>query len=251
MGKRGTEVAREAASLILLDDDFGSIVTTIRLGRRIYDNIRKAIGFILAVHVPIAGLALMPLVFGLPILFGPMHIAFLEMVIDPVCSLVFEAESEEETIMQRPPRPLDAPLISKQLIAWSLFQGVLAFFVVTTVFLVALKVGWTDDKVRALAFVALIMAIVALILVNRSLGASVLKAFKRVNSALIYVLMAVALMLFVTLYLPFVRSLFHFGILPFKDLVFGVTAGIITLLILEGIKYLLLRMAPNTSGIKE
>ena len=98
-------MAREAASIVLLDDDFGSIVTTVRLGRRIYDNLRKAMSFILAVHVPIAGLALMPLLFGMPILFGPMHIAFLEMVIDPVCSLVFEAETEEKGIMDRPPRP--------------------------------------------------------------------------------------------------------------------------------------------------
>ena len=104
MGGRGTDVAREASSIVLLDDDFGSIVKAVRLGRRIYDNLRKAMGFIFAVHVPIAGLALLPLLFGLPILFGPMHIAFLEMVIDPVCSLVFEAETEEDDVMRRPPR---------------------------------------------------------------------------------------------------------------------------------------------------
>ena len=107
MGGRGTDVAREASSIVLLDDDFGSIVKAVRLGRRIYDNLRKAMGFIFAVHVPIAGLALLPLLFGLPILFGPIHIAFLEMVIDPVCSLVFEAETEEDDVMRRPPRPPD------------------------------------------------------------------------------------------------------------------------------------------------
>ena len=112
MGGRGTDVAREAASIVLLDDDFGSIVTTVRLGRRIYDNLRKAMSFILAVHVPIAGLALMPLLFGMPILFSPVHIAFLEMVIDPVCSLVFEAETEEDGVMKRPPRPPAEPLFS-------------------------------------------------------------------------------------------------------------------------------------------
>jgi Ca2+-transporting ATPase len=99
MGGRGTDVAREAASIVLLDDDFGSIVTTIRLGRRIYDNLRKAMGFIFAVHVPIAGMALLPLMLGLPIFFSPIHIAFLEMVIDPVCSLVFEAETDERDVM--------------------------------------------------------------------------------------------------------------------------------------------------------
>ena len=126
MGGRGTDVAREASSIVLLDDDFGSIVTAIRLGRRIYDNVRKAMGFIFAVHVPIAGLALLPLVFGLPIIFGPVHIAFLEMVIDPVCSLAFEAETDEEDVMRRNPRAPNEPLFSWVLIGWSVLQGGLA-----------------------------------------------------------------------------------------------------------------------------
>jgi Ca2+-transporting ATPase len=116
MGGRGTDVAREASSIVLLDDDFGSIVKSVRLGRQIYDNLRKAMGFIFAVHVPIAGLALLPLLLGLPILLGPVHIAFLEMVIDPVCTLVFEAEAEEDDVMRRPPRAPDQPLFSGPLI---------------------------------------------------------------------------------------------------------------------------------------
>src|SRR6185369_15732398 len=134
MGGRGTDVAREASSIVLLDDDFGSIVTAIRLGRRIYDNVRKAMGFIFAVHVPIAGLALLPLIFGLPIIFSPIHIAFLEMVIDPVCTLVFEAEVEEDDIMRRPPRAPDEPLFSRWLIFWSVLQGLLAFALVAAIF---------------------------------------------------------------------------------------------------------------------
>ena len=119
MGKRGTDVAREASSIVLLDDDFGSIVRTIALGRNIYDNIRKAMAFIFAVHVPIAGLALLPLVTGNPLLFGPIHIALLEMVIDPVCALVFEAERGESDIMRRPPRPPAERLFSLPMIVWS------------------------------------------------------------------------------------------------------------------------------------
>ena len=113
MGKRGTDVAREASAIVLLDDDFRSIVQSVRLGRRIYDNIRKAMGFIFAVHVPIAGLALLPLFFGMPILFGPIHIALLEMVIDPVCALVFEAEGEEADVMARKPRDPAMPMFSR------------------------------------------------------------------------------------------------------------------------------------------
>src|SRR6185437_7237297 len=107
-----------ASALVLLDDDFGSIVTAVRLGRRIYDNLRKAMSFILAVHVPIAGLALLPLVLRLPVLFTPIHIAFLEMIIDPVCTLVFEAEMDEEDLMRRPPRPPSELLFSWSLIFW-------------------------------------------------------------------------------------------------------------------------------------
>src|SRR6185295_17114362 len=131
----------EASSIVLLDDDFGSIVGAIRLGRRIYDNLRKAMGFIFAVHVPIAGLALLPLITGLPIVLGPMHIAFLEMVIDPVCSLVFEAEVEEPNVMRRPPRSPDEPLFSRALIIWSLIQGVLALGLVALIFMTAWQRG--------------------------------------------------------------------------------------------------------------
>ena len=166
MGGRGTDVAREAASIVLLDDDFGSIVTTIRLGRRIYDNLRKAMSFILAVHVPIAGLALMPLLFGMPILFSPMHIAFLEMVIDPVCSLVFEAETEEDGIMKRPPRPTAEPLFSAPTILWSLVQGLLVLCVTGMIFVVSPDYGLATDQVRALTFASLVFCILSLILVD-------------------------------------------------------------------------------------
>jgi len=236
MGGRGTDVAREASSLILLDDDFGSIVTSIRLGRRIYDNLRKAMAFIFAVHVPIAGLALLPLVFGLPILFGPMHIAFLEMVIDPVCSLVFEAESEEDNVMQRPPRAPDEPLFPKELILWSVLQGALSLVIVATIFVVALNLGMAESEVRALAFFSLILTIVAQIFVNRSYSASLLTALKRPNPALVYVLISVDLMLAVTLLWPFARDLFRFGPLHWDDLGLSLAAGIATLLLLELLK---------------
>ena len=181
MGGRGTDVAREASSIVLLDDDFGSIVKAVRLGRRIYDNLRKAIGFIFAVHVPIAGLALLPLLFGLPIVLGPMHIAFLEMVIDPVCSLVFEAEAEEDDVMRRPPRLPDEPLFSRALIGWSVLQGAFAFALVAVIFIVASSRGMPETEVRALAFFSLVLTIVSLIFVNRSFSASLLTALRRPN----------------------------------------------------------------------
>ncbi|HEY4956922.1 MAG TPA: HAD-IC family P-type ATPase, partial [Caldimonas sp.] len=110
MGGRGTDVAREAASLVLLQDDFAAIVRAVRLGRRIFDNLRKSMSYILAVHVPIAGMALLPVLLGWPALLYPMHIAFLELIIDPACSLAFENEPPESDVMQRPPRDAEAPL---------------------------------------------------------------------------------------------------------------------------------------------
>ena len=239
MGGRGTDVAREASSIVLLDDDFGSIVKSVRLGRRIYDNLRKAMGFIFAVHVPIAGLALLPLLFGLPILFGPIHIAFLEMVIDPVCSLVFEAETEEDDVMRRPPRGPHEPLFSGPLIGWSLLQGAFAFVLVAVIFIAAFRRGMPEEEVRALAFFSLILTIVSLIFVNRSFSASLVTAFRRPNPALALVLLAVTTMLSLTLLWPFARDLFRFGPLHWDDLALTLGAGVLLLVFLEGLKLLL------------
>ena len=236
MGGRGTDVAREASSIVLLDDDFGSIVTTVRLGRRIYDNLRKAMSFILAVHVPIAGLALMPLLFGMPILFGPMHIAFLEMVIDPVCSLVFEAETEEEGVMDRPPRPPGEPLFSFPTILWSVVQGAMVLGVTATIFALAPGYGLDTDQVRGLTFASLIFGIVALIFVDRSLSSSLITAIRRPNRALAVVLPIVAVLLAVTLFWEPARDLFGFASLDPKFLAIPPLAGVTVLLVLEGIK---------------
>ena len=254
MGGRGTDVAREASSIVLLDDDFGSIVTAVRLGRRIYDNLRKAMGFIFAVHVPIAGLALLPLVFGMPILFGPMHIAFLEMVIDPVSSLVFEAETEEDDVMRRPPRAASEPLFSAASIGWCLLQGAAAFLVVAVIFVVALQRGMPEAEVRALTFVSLVLTIVSLMFVNRAFSASLVTALRRPNPALVWVLPAVAVLLSLTLLWPWARGLFRFGPLHWDDLAVTLGAGIGVLVLLEVLKPLWRkRMAmgkPRTSPTK-
>jgi Ca2+-transporting ATPase len=236
MGGRGTDVAREASSIVLLNDDFGSVVQAVRLGRRIYDNLRKAMGFIFAVHIPIAGLALLPLVSGLPIIFSPIHIAFLEMVIDPVCTLVFEAESEEDDIMRRPPRVPDEPLFSGRLIRWSALQGVVAFVLVGAIYAMAYRRGMPANEVRALAFFSLVTAIVALIFVNRSFSASIVGALRRSNRALKVVLLGVVGILTLTLAWPVAANLFRFGPLHADDLAVTLGAGLLVLLILESLK---------------
>ena len=236
MGGRGTDVAREASSLVLLDDDFGSIVKAIRLGRRIYDNLRKAMGFIFAVHVPVAGLALLPLVTGLPIIFSPIHIAYLEMIIDPVCSLAFEAETEEENVMRRPPRQPSEPLFSWPLIAWSVLQGALVLVLVGGIFVVASERGMPDDEVRALTFFSLVFAIAGLIFVNRSFSSSLVTALTLPNPAMSGILLVVAVVLASSLLVPFVSHLFRFGPLHLDDLALTIAAGLGVLVMLELLK---------------
>lgn len=233
MGGRGTDVAREASAIVLLDDDFGSIVTAIRLGRRIYDNLRKAMGFIFAVHVPIAGLALLPLILGLPIIFSPIHIAFLEMVIDPVCTLVFEAETEEEDVMRRSPRPPAEPLFSWPLIVWSVMQGALVFVLTGAIFVIASWRGMPADEVRALTFFSLVLSIVSLILVNRSFSTSLITAIRQANGMLAWILAAVGCILALSLLVPTVRGLFNFGPLHWDDLSLTLGAAAVTLVVLE------------------
>ena len=236
MGGRGTDVAREASSIVLLDDDFGSIVSAIRLGRRIYDNLRKAMAFIFAVHVPIAGLALLPLVFGLPLIFSPVQIAFLELIIDPVCSLVFEAEREERDTMKRPPRRADAELFSWALVGWSVLQGALAFALTAAIFVGALRSGLAADEARALTFVSLVVCFVALVLVNRSFSTSFASAFFRPNPALAWIFAVVAAVLATTLLWPPASSLFRFGPLHADDLLVTLGAGLLVLIVLESLK---------------
>ncbi|MEO8307351.1 MAG: cation-translocating P-type ATPase [Pseudomonadota bacterium] len=242
MGKRGTDVAREAAAIVLLEDDFGAIAAAVHLGRRIYDNIRKAIAFIFAVHVPIAGLALLPLALGMPLLFGPIHIALLEMVIDPVCALVFEAERSEADIMRRKPRDPREPLFAVPMILWSVFQGAIAFGMLATVFVFEMRGGMPEEELRALIFFALIAEILALIFVNRSFGTSVRKALAGQNAALRYVLGAIVVISSLIFFLPAAQTLLKFGSITWNDLAFALGLGIGLMMILELCKPLAIRM---------
>lgn len=236
MGGRGTDVAREASAIVLLDDDFASIVKAIRLGRRIYDNLVKAMGFIFAVHVPIAGLALLPLLFGLPILLGPIHIAFLEMIIDPVCSIVFEAETAEDDVMRRKPRDPEQPLFGRALIGWGLVQGLLVFALVAGVFVIGQSRAMPETELRALTFFALVLSFVCLIFVNRSFSTSILAALRRPNPMLLVVLIIVASVLGLSLAWPWLRELFKFGPLHGDDLALTALAALLVLIVLELIK---------------
>lgn len=236
MGGRGTDVAREASAIVLLDDDFSSIVKTIRLGRRIYDNLRKAIEFIVAVHIPIAGLALLPLLLGLPLMLTPVHIAFLEMVIDPACSVVLEAEKEEDNVMQRPPRDPLSPLLLPKRIIWATLQGLIAFGILAFVLITAARMKMPEPDLRALIFTSLVLINMSLILVNRSFSASLVRAILKPNRALWLLLGGVSALLAISIFWPPAQSLFKFGKLHWNDLLICLSIGFLSLIALQALK---------------
>jgi len=235
MGGRGTDVAREASSLVLLDDDFGTLVQAVRIGRRIFDNLRKAMRFVLAVHVPIAGLTLVPMVLGWPLLFSPMHIAFLEIVINPVCSIAFEAEDEEADVMQRPPRNPTAPLFSPGMIAQSLLQGGLVLLVVCGFYWSLLQDNTPETTARALAFIALVASNLALIFANRSLASKLQAVFKASNKALWGMVAATVSLLALVIGIAPLRHMFGFEVPPLGSALgaVGVGAAVLVLLLVH------------------
>ena len=236
MGGRGTDVARESSALVLLDDDFSSIVQAVKMGRRIFDNIRKAIAYIFAIHVPIAGMSLIPVLLEWPLVLLPVHIVFLELIIDPACSVVFEAESEEANVMNRPPRSPTEPLFSRRTLTISMLQGVSVLLIVLAVYGIALYRGQGESEARALTFTALIIANLGLILTNRSWSRTILSTMRSPNRALWWVLGGAAVFLSLVLYVPFLRSLFRFSPLHLLDLVICLAAGVVSIVWFEGLK---------------
>ncbi|MBK8482335.1 MAG: cation-translocating P-type ATPase [Proteobacteria bacterium] len=236
MGARGTDVAREAAALVLLDDDFSSIVAAVRLGRRIFDNIRKAVAFILAVHVPIAGLSMIPVLLGdWPLLLLPVHIVFLELVIDPSCSLVYEAEEAEPDVMRRPPRSPRERLFSWRTIGVSVLQGLSVLVVCLAVFVWARR-HHSTDAARALTFASLVVASLMIILTNRSWSRTIAATLRQPNAALWWVVGGTTVLLAVVLLLPGARRLFHFAPIHLPDLALALGGGLTCVLWFELLK---------------
>jgi Ca2+-transporting ATPase len=233
MGGKGTDVAREASSLILLDDDFNSIVKTIRNGRHIFDNLKKAVSYILAIHIPTAGMAIVPLLFGMPIGLLPVHIVFLEMIIDPACSIAFEAEPEEENIMARPPRDPKEKLFSREMLLLSLLQGVVSFAVVFGMYAVTLAKGVGEIEARSLTFTTLVLSNLCLILTNRSWSESIISSFKKRNKSLAGLVTVTLSILGLSLYMPFFQHIFHFHPLHADDIILCTVLAIVSILWFE------------------
>jgi len=237
MGGRGTDVAREAASLVILDDDFATIVDAVRSGRRIFDNLQKALGFIFSIHVPIAGLALVPLILDWPVMLSPVHIVFLELIIDPACSIAFEAEPEESDVMNRPPRDPQEPLFSVSKICSSLLQGSIVLLAVLAVLGFALYQGQSEAAARAASFVTLVLGMLGLIFANRSISRYAFAMLRTPNRALWWVVSGGLMFLAAVLYVPYLREVFRFASLPASDLAICLGAGVFSAFWFEIVKF--------------
>jgi Ca2+-transporting ATPase len=236
MGGRGTDVARESAALVLLDDDFSSIVAAIAAGRRVFTNLRGAMAYLLAVHVPIAGISVVPVLMNLPLVLLPVHVALLHLIIEPACSVVFEAEPAAADVMKRPPRAVDAALFSRALLLPSLLQGLLVLLILLAVFLIALARGAGENEARALTFTTLMLANLGMIVLNPSRYMSLREALAAPNAARWWVVAAALLLMAVVLYVPTVRDMFRFAHLDGVDVAICAAAAFSGMLGFHGLR---------------
>lgn len=243
MGGRGTDVAREASELVLLDDDFSSIVGAVRQGRRIFDNIKKAMIYTFAVHVPIAGMSLAPILFGWPLVLFPIHIVFMELIIDPACSIVFESEDPEKNIMKRPPRRRDEHIFGRREVILSFIQGFVVFLVVFFVHGISISRGLSEGEARTMSFSTLIIANLSLIMINRSTSKSLIETVFSRNTALWAVAAFALSLLALGINVPFIRKLFHFSGIGVGQFVLCAAAGFLSVIWFEALKLFQIRHA--------
>ena len=239
MGNKGTDVAREASSLVLLDDNFASIVASIRSGRRIFDNLQKAMSYVMAIHIPIIGLTLLPAFFpSLPILLMPLHIVFMELIIDPSCSIAFEYEEEEKNIMKRPPRNPEKKFFGSKKIMFSVFQGLLLLVMVLIVYFITINEGHGEGEIRAITFSSLIIGNIFLILNNLSKTRSIYSTIMEKNIAVIIILSSSFLMLLMIISIPYLQQIFQFEFTGYQHFLTSIIGAFMLLFLLEMIKFL-------------
>jgi Ca2+-transporting ATPase len=236
MGERGTDVAREAAALVLLDDNFASIVRAIRMGRRIFDNLRKAMSYVFAVHIPIAGIALLPLLVRRPIIFLPIHIALIELVIDPASSIIFEAEPEEKDVMRRPPRPVGERILDLPTMAGSVARGAVALGATAAVYAAAIAGGLSEAGIRTVTLLAFMLANLALIVSGLTHTVARRRDGTR-NAALAWLLVGTAALLALVIGTPFGRDIFHLASLGAAEVALAVGAGVVAFALLGALKF--------------
>jgi P-type Ca2+ transporter type 2C len=245
MGGRGTDVARESSSLVILDDDFSSIVAAVNQGRSIFDNLKKAMSYIISIHIPIAGMSLIPVLFNWPLFLFPMHIAFLELIIDPSCTIVFESEPEEKDIMKRSPRNPRVPIFGFRMIMKSVLMGAGVMGVVMGVYIFAMNSGYPDSKVRTMAFTTLIIGNLLLIVKSRSRTSGFFKSLITRNVAQWWVSGLAVFFLMLVINVQFLQSLFKLQSLTIYEILICFAAGLLSI-VWFGIVTILYKSNPKT-----
>ena len=234
MGGRGTDVARESADLVLLDDDFTSIVEAIRMGRRIYTNLRNALGYLFAVHIPLAGMSIFPVIFGHPLVFFPAHIAFLHLIIEPASSIAFEAEPASAETMLEAPRNSKDKLLNQKLWLPNVLKGISILIALLSVYYFALNRGLKETEIRALVFTTLIISNIMLIYLSRGTKRSLSeKLTSKPNKVVSYIIFISLLMLSGVLYNESLRNVFNFSYLHSIDLIICILIGIVSVIWME------------------
>lgn len=229
MGKRGTEVAKEAAHMILMDDNFTTIVNSVKDGRRIFDNIRKAMVYIMVIHIPIVALALFSPVFNLPQILLPVHIVLLELIIDPTCSIIFEVEDAEPYIMEQPPRSPKEPLLTKGLTLKVILQGITMFLAAFLPFHYLVDSGVEVDLARSFSLICLVFSNIILVLVNRSNTQYLINVFKGAKNGVRLLINSIALLMVLAIvYIPMLNPIFKTKALDIKMLAYSLIIGFVS-----------------------
>lgn len=245
MGQRWTDVAREASAIVLLNDDFLSIVQGVRMGRKIFDNLKKAMIYIVSVHIPYAGMIILPMFFWRPIILYPVHVVFMELIIDPSCSVIFEWEKEEKNIMSRFPRDPKEPLFGKRTLLLSIAQWLVVLFVVLAIYKIFMRLGQSEMVTKTATFVTLVVGNISLILVNRSWTHNMISMLKVKNTALFPIMWWTLAFVVMMVYVPAVQNIFHFTSMGIWYFLLAIATWFLSVLRFE-----LLKFFSNKKGIE-
>jgi len=247
LGKRSTDVAKEASSLILLEEDFSSLVETIKLGRRIYNNLKRAIMYILAIHVPIAGVALISPLFHLPLILFPLHIVFLELIIDPSSSIAFETTEGDKDLMLKPPRKLNQPFLNTNVLFFSLVQGTIILLGCITLILLTRYLNLAENTSRTITFITLVISNIGLMFVNLNGSENMWNSITRSTDTVKLIVLGTVILLIATLYIPSLRSLFLFSGLKFNEVFISLLSAFLIISCIELFE-LIVRKMGNKNG---
>ena len=239
MGKRGSEIAKQAASLILMDDDIGKMVDAVAMGRKIYNNLKKAIQYIISIHIPIILTVALPLILGwvYPAIFTPVHVIFLELIMGPTCSIVYENEPLEKNSMQQPPRPMTTTFLNFKELSISILQGLIITVGTLLSYDYAVQQGYNEDGTRTMVFTTLVIANVFLTLVNRSFYYSVWTSFSNKNNLIVGVISLSIALLLSLIYVPIFATFFKLSPLNIEQFGIASLIGFLSVIWFEGYKW--------------